>query len=57
MAKGGRLMNNLKLANLLYEKCVTDKELMKEILEDYIFLRKEDSNDLEQLQTNLQEMK
>ena len=50
-------MNELELANLLYEKCVTDKELMKEILDDYIFLRKKDSNDLEQLQTNLQEMK
>ena len=50
-------MNNLKLANLLYEKCVTDKELMKEILEDYVFLREKSSNDLEQLQTNLQEMK
>ncbi len=50
-------MNELELANLLYEKCVTDKVLMKEILDDYIFLRKEDSNDLEQLQTNLQEMK
>ena len=50
-------MNNLKLENLLYEKCVTDKELMKEILEDYVFLREKSSNDLEQLQTNLQEMK
>lgn len=50
-------MNNLKLANLLYEKCVSDKDLMKEILEDYVFLREKSSNDLEQLQTNLQEMK
>ena len=50
-------MNDLELANLLYEKCVTDKELMKEILEDYVFLREKSSNDLEQLQTNLQEMK
>ena len=50
-------MNELELANLLYEKCVTDKELMKEILEDYVFLREKSSNDLEQLQTNLQEMK
>ena len=50
-------MNNLKLANLLYEKCVSDKDLMKEILEAYVFLREKSSNDLEQLQTNLQEMK
>ena len=50
-------MNELELANLLYEKCVTDKELMKEILEDYVFLREKSSNDLEQLQTNLQDMK
>ena len=48
-------MNQIDLANLLYEKCVTDKELMKEILEDYVFLREKSSNDLEQLQTNLQE--
>ena len=50
-------MNELELANLLYEKCVSDKDLMKEILEDYVFLREKSSNDLEQLQTNLQEMK
>jgi len=50
-------MNELELANLLYEKCVTDKELMKEILEDYVFLREKSSNDLEQLQYNLQGMK
>jgi len=50
-------MNELELSNLLYEKCVSDKDLMKEILDDYIFLREKADNDLEQLQTNLQEMK
>jgi len=50
-------MNNLELAKLLYEKCLSDKELMQEILEDYIFIREKDSNDLKQLQTNLQEIK
>ena len=46
---------DLALAKLLYEKCLSHKELMQEILEDYVFLREKASNDLEQLQTNLQE--
>tara|TARA_R100000664_G_scaffold17885_1_gene26884 strand:+ start:372 stop:524 length:153 start_codon:yes stop_codon:yes gene_type:complete len=48
-------MDSLKLEKLLYEKCVSDKDLMEEILEDYIFLREKYSNDLEKLQLNLQE--
>ena len=47
-------MNQIDLAKLLYEKCLSDKELMQEILEDYVFLREKTSNDLEQLRTNLQ---
>ena len=47
-------MNKVDLAKLLYEKCLSDKELMQEILEDYVFLREKTSNDLEQLRTNLQ---
>lgn len=46
---------DLALAKLLYEKCLSHKELMQEILEDYVFLREKASNDLEQLRTNLQE--
>ena len=45
---------DLALAKTLYEKCLSDKELMQEILEDYVFLREKTSNDLEQLRTNLQ---
>ena len=45
---------DLALAKTLYEKCLSDKELMQEILEDYVFLRDKYSNDLDQLQTNLQ---
>ena len=47
-------MNQIDLTKLLYEKCLSDKELMQEILEDYVFLREKTSNDLEQLRTNLQ---
>ena len=47
-------MNQIDLAKLLYEKCLSHKELMQEILEDYVFLREKTSNDLEQLRTNLQ---
>ena len=48
------VMNQIDLTKLLYEKCLSDKELMQEILEDYVFLREKTSNDLEQLRTNLQ---
>ena len=51
---GALVMNQIDLAKLLYDKCLSDKELMKEILEDYVFLREKTSNDLEQLRTNLQ---
>jgi len=51
---GTLVMNQIDLAKLLYEKCLSDKELMQEILDDYVFLREKTSNDLEQLQTNLQ---
>ena len=44
-------MTNLN--KLLYEACNSDKELLQEILEDYLFLRKGSSNDLDQLETNL----
>ena len=43
-------MTNLN--KLLYEACNSDKELLQEILEDYLFL-KGSSNDLDQLETNL----
>ena len=49
------ICGTLALAKLLYEKCLSHKELMQEILEDYVFLREKASNDLEQLRTNLQE--
>ncbi len=44
-------MTNLN--KLLYDACNSDKELLQEILEDYLFLRKGSSNDLDQLETNL----
>ena len=42
----------MSLSKLLYDACNNDKELLQEILEDYLFLRKE-ANDLDQLETNL----
>ncbi len=42
----------MSLSKLLYEACNSDKELLQEILEDYLFL-KGSSSDLSQLETNL----
>ena len=46
-------MTNLN--KLLYEACNSDRELLQEILEDYLFLRLKygGADDLDQLETNL----